>query len=47
LIDYSWVTLQESGLGLGSTLVPYISSMLSPSMAVPCFTICTDNTDVG
>jgi hypothetical protein len=37
----------ESGLSLGSTLVPIFSSMLSPGMLVPCFPFSMENKDLG
>jgi hypothetical protein len=39
--------LQESSLGLDSTLVPYFSSMLSPGMLVPWFPVSMKNRDLG
>jgi hypothetical protein len=37
----------ESGLGLGSTLVPYFSSMLSLGVLVPYFPVSMENRDLG
>jgi hypothetical protein len=47
-VFFGWncLGLQELGLGLGSTLVPYLS-MLSPSMLVPWFPVSVENRDLG
>jgi hypothetical protein len=50
MVRIFWVeclALHESDLGLGSTLVPYFSSMLSPGMPVPCFPVSMENKDLG
>jgi hypothetical protein len=41
------LALQESVLGFGSELVPYCSSMLSPSMLLPLFPSSVGNRDLA
>jgi hypothetical protein len=49
MVRLFWVELlipTESGLDLGSTVVPYLS-MLSPSMLLPWFHVSVENRDLG